>query len=337
MSLLIVGATGTLGRQVAKRALDEGHQVRCLVRNLKKAAFLKEWGAELVRGDLCDFQTLPPALEGVTAVIDASTSRPTDSLSIKQVDWDGKVALIQAAVAAGIERFIFFSILDAEKYPHVPLMEIKKCTELFLAESGLNYTILRPCGFLQGLIGQYAIPILDGQAVWVTGDTSPVAYMDTQDVAKFAIRALSVPETEQKTFPVVGSRAWGVYEIIRLCERLSGREAKVTRLPLSLLRTVRRVARFFEWGWNLADRLAFAEVLATGKPLSAPMDEVYDVFGLDPQENTTLEAYLQEYFGRILKKLKEIDYERNKGKKQNKNNKKIPFSFWWKLPNKVKI
>lgn len=326
MNLLIVGATGTLGRQVAKRALDEGHQVRCLVRNLKKAAFLKEWGAELVPGDLCDPQTLLPALEGVTAVIDAATSRPTDSISIKQVDWDGKVALIQAAAAAGVERFIFFSILDAEKYPDVPLMEIKKCTELFLAESGLNYTILRPCGFLQGLIGQYAIPILDGQAVWVTGDTSPVAYMDTQDVAKFAIRALSVPETEKKTFPVVGSRAWGVYEIIRLCERLSGREAKVTRLPINLLRTVRRVARFFEWGWNLADRLAFAEVLATGKPLTAPMDEVYGVFGLDALENTTLEAYMQEYFSRILKKLKEIDYERNKGKKQA-NKKKIPFSF----------
>lgn len=326
MNLLIVGATGTLGRQVAKRALDEGHQVRCLVRNLKKAAFLKEWGAELVPGDLCDPQTLQPALEGVTAVIDAATSRPTDSISIKQVDWDGKVALIQAAAAAGVERFIFFSILDAEKYPDVPLMEIKKCTELFLAESGLNYTILRPCGFLQGLIGQYAIPILDGQAVWVTGDTSPVAYMDTQDVAKFAIRALSVPETEKKTFPVVGSRAWGVYEIIRLCERLSGREAKVTRLPINLLRTVRRVARFFEWGWNLADRLAFAEVLATGKPLTAPMDEVYSVFGLDALENTTLEAYMQEYFSRILKKLKEIDYERNKGKKQA-NKKKIPFSF----------
>lgn len=327
MNLLIVGATGTLGRQVAKRALDEGHQVRCLVRNLKKAAFLKEWGAELVPGDLCNPKTLQPALEGVTAVIDAATSRPTDSISIKQVDWDGKVALIQAAAAAGVERFIFFSILDAEKYPDVPLMEIKKCTELFLAESGLNYTILRPCGFLQGLIGQYAIPILDGQAVWVTGDTSPVAYMDTQDVAKFAIRALSVPETEKKTFPVVGSRAWGVYEIIRLCERLSGRDAKVTRLPINLLRTVRRVARFFEWGWNLADRLAFAEVLATGKPLTAPMDEVYGVFGLDPQETTTLEAYMQEYFSRILKKLKEIDYERNKGKKQANNKKKIPFSF----------
>ncbi|MBW4577324.1 MAG: SDR family oxidoreductase [Aphanothece sp. CMT-3BRIN-NPC111] len=318
MSLLIVGATGTLGRQVARRALDEGYQVRCLVRSPKKAAFLKEWGAELVRGDICEPETLPPALEGVTAVIDAATARSTDSLSIKQVDWEGKVALIQAASAAGIERFIFFSILDAEKYPHVPLMEIKRCTELFLAESGLNYTILRPCGFLQGLIGQYAIPILDGQSVWVTGDMSPVAYMDTQDIAKFAVRALSVPETENNTFPVVGRRAWGAYEIIRLCERQSGREAKVTRLPFNLLRAVRRMVRFFEWGWNAADRLAFAEVLATGKPLDAPMDDVYSVFGIDPKEINTLEAYLQEYFSRILKKLKELDYQKAKAKKKSK-------------------
>lgn len=325
MTLLIVGATGTLGRQVAKRALDEGYQVRCLVRSPMKAAFLKEWGAELVRGDLCNPQTLPPALEGVTAVIDAATSRPTDSLSIKEVDWDGKVALIQACAKAGVERFIFFSLLDAEKYPNVPLMEIKRCTELFLAESGLNYTILRPCGFLQGLIGQYAIPILEGQPVWVTGDTSPIAYMDTQDVAKFAIKALSTPETEKKTFPVVGSRAWGAYEIVRLCERMSGRDSRVTRMPLGLLRTVRRIARFFQWGWNVSDRLAFAEVLATGNPLTAPMDEVYSVFGLNPQETTTLEGYMQEYFSRIMKKLKEIDFEKSKNKKQAK--KKMPFTF----------
>ncbi|WP_138500348.1 SDR family oxidoreductase [Nostoc sp. PA-18-2419] len=323
MTLLIVGATGTLGRQVARRAIDEGYKVRCLVRSTKKAAFLKEWGAELVLGSFRYPDTLAEALEGVTQVIDASTSRPTDSLSIKQVDWDGKVALIQAAKAAGVERFIFFSILDADKYPEVPLMEIKRCTELFLAESGLNYTILRLAGFMQGLIGQYGIPILEGQPVWVTGESSPIAYMDTQDIAKFAIRALSVPETQNQAFPVVGTRAWSAEEIISLCERLSGKEARVTRMPINLLRAVRGLMRFFQWGWNIADRLAFTEVLASGKQLNASMDEVYTVFGLDREQTTTLESYLQEYFSRIMKKLKELDYEKNKTKKQK--SKKTPF------------
>lgn len=324
MTLLVVGATGTLGRQVTRRALDEGYQVRCFVRSFKRATFLKEWGAELVRGDLCEPETLKTALEGVTAVIDAATTRATDSLSIKQVDWQGKVNLIQAATAANVERFIFFSILDAEQYPHVPLMEIKRCTELFLAESGLNYTILRPCGFLQGLIGQYAIPILEGQSIWVMGETAPTAYMDTQDIAKFAVRALSVSETEKRAFPVVGSRAWGAYEIIRLCERLSGRDAKVTRMPLGLLRSVRRITRFFQWSWNISDRLAFAEVVASGKPLMAEMEEVYQVFGLDPNETTTLESYMQDYFSRILKKLKERDYEQSKSKKQSDKKRTYP-------------
>ncbi|MBD2503733.1 SDR family oxidoreductase [Anabaena azotica] len=325
MTLLIVGATGTLGRQVARRAIDEGYKVRCLVRSAKRAAFLKEWGAELVRGDLCQPQTLAAALEGVTAVIDAATSRATDSLTIKQVDWEGQVALIQAAKAAGVERFIFFSIIDADKYPEVPLMEIKRCTELFLAESGINYTVLRLAGFMQGLIGQYGIPILEGQPVWVTGESSPVAYMDTLDIAKFAVRALSVPETEKQTFPVVGTRAWSAQEIISLCERLSGKEAKVRRMPINLLRAVRRVARFFQWGWNVADRLAFTEVLASGRPLDGPMDDVYKVFGLEKEQTTTLESYLQEYFGRILKKLKELDYEKTKTKTKKQKTKKTPF------------
>jgi uncharacterized protein YbjT (DUF2867 family) len=323
MKLLVVGATGTLGRQVARQALDENHEVRCLVRNPNKAIFLKEWGAELVKGDLCDKATLIPALEGIDAVIDAATARITDNLSAKQVDWEGKVNLIQATKAAEIKRYIFFSIINAAKHPEVPLMDIKHCTELFLAESGLDYTILQLGGFMQGLISQYAIPILEEQVVWVTGESTPIAYMNTQDIAKFATRALSVPATAKKTFPVVGTKAWGAYEVINLCENLSGKTARISRVSLTVLGLMRRVTRFFEWGQNTADRLTFAEVLASGQPLDAPMEDVYATFGLDPQETTTLEEYMKEYFGRIMKKLKEIDYEKNKGKKKKKG--KIPY------------
>lgn len=68
--------------------------------------------------------------------------------------------------------------------------------------------------------------------------------------------------------------------------------------------------------------MAFAEVLASGIALDAPMDEVYETLKIDPQEITTLEAYLQEYFDRIMKKIREIDYEKSK----MKNGRKIAFS-----------
>ena len=126
MKLLVIGATGTLGRQIVRRALDEGREVQCLVRSFQRGAFLREWGAQLLRGNLCAPQTLPPALEEDDAVIDAATARPTDA--IDQVDWDGKVNLIKAAQEAGINRFVFISILGAENYPDVPLMNIKHCT-----------------------------------------------------------------------------------------------------------------------------------------------------------------------------------------------------------------
>ncbi len=318
MKLLIVGATGTLGRQVARCAIDQGYQVSCLVRNSRKAAFLKEWGAELVEGDFCSPSTLGEALVGIEAVIDVATARATDSKSILEVDWQGKVNLIQAVYEAGIKRYVFFSILNAESYPNVPLMEIKHCTEKFLAETDLDYTILKPCGFMQGLISQYAIPILENQGVWMTGESTPTAYMDTSDIAKFAIRALEVPETIRKSFPVVGEKAWKAEEIISLCEKLSDQEAKISRAPIGLLRLVRALTYSLKWTVNIADRLAFTEVIASGKPLKAPMEEVYQVFGLNPQDNTTLESYLNEYFSRILKKLKEIGYEKNKNKKKQK-------------------
>ncbi|NJK30755.1 MAG: SDR family oxidoreductase [Acaryochloris sp. RU_4_1] len=309
MNLLVIGATGTLGRQIVRRALDEGHEVTCLVRTPRAATFLREWGASLVKGDLREPPTLKLALEGNTVVIDAATVRATDSLSIHEVDWEGKVALIQAAKAAGIQRYVFISILGSEKYPQVPLMDIKHCTELFLQESGLNYTILRPCGFFQGLIGQYAIPILEKQSVWVMDEASPTAYMDTQDIAKFAVNALSHSETERKTYDLAGPQTWSPEQLVELCEKFADQDAKVTRMSMRLLKGGQKMARFFQWSWNIADRLAFSEVLTAKDPITVPMAETYKTFGINENEITTLEAYMQEYFDRILKKLKQIEYE----------------------------
>lgn len=51
--------------------------------------------------------------------------------------------------AMGIQRYIFFSIHNAERHPEVPLMQVKTCTEQYIQQSGLDYTIFRLCGFMQ--------------------------------------------------------------------------------------------------------------------------------------------------------------------------------------------
>ncbi|WP_338441067.1 NmrA family NAD(P)-binding protein [Synechococcus elongatus IITB4] len=320
MDVLVVGATGTLGRQIARRALDEGHRVRCLVRSPKRGNFLREWGCDLVRGDLTQPETLTFALEGIEAVIDAATTRSTDSLSCYDVDWQGKVNLIQAAANAGVQRFIFCSIIDAEKHRDVPLMDIKYCVEEFLKQSGLNYTILRLAGFMQGLIAEFAIPVLEGRTTFVTQDSDPIAYLSTLDIARFAVAALTTPATEKQTLPVVGPKAWNGLEIIQLCERISGKETKIARLPLATVRLMKRFFRFFQWGWNIADRLAFSEVMASGRPFTADMTATYAAFGIDPAEITDLESYLNDYFSVMLRRLKELEFDQKKNKK-----KKVPF------------
>ncbi len=320
MQVLVIGGTGTLGRQIARRALDAGHQVRCMVRSPRKAAFLQEWGCELTRGDLLEPASLDYALEGQEAVIDAATTRPTDEASIYDIDWQGKLNLLNACEKAAVKRFIFVSLLDAEKHRSVPLMDIKYCTEQLLLSSDFDYTILRCVAFMQGVIGQFAIPVLESQTVWVSGTPTPIAYMNTQDVARFAVAALERPETSRQALPVVGPRAWTTSEVTQLCEKFSGKTARIFRVQPVLIGLMRGVANFFEAGLNVGERLAFDAVTGGGVTLSAPMEASYAAFGLDPGETTGLEAYLQEYYATILRRLREMEADLDKDAK-----KKLPF------------
>lgn len=306
MSLLIIGGTGTLGRQIVKQAIDEGYQVKCFTRNLRRANFLKDWGAELVYGDLSLPETIPPALKGVSFVIDAATVRPTDDYNSETIDWKGKVALIEAAKLASVKKFVFFSVLGAYANNSIPLIDLKVKITNLLKNTPFACTVFQCSGFFQGIINQYAIPVLENKTIWLLGNSSPIAYLDTQDAAVSVINSLKDLEQGTETVALIGKKFWTSEEIVALCERLSGKTAKVFYIPGFLLSSLSRFLRLFEFTWNISDRLQFSELTNDSLKVAQSIPEVTWT-----KERLGLENYLQEYFGKIMKKLKETNYQQS--------------------------
>ena len=320
MKILLVGATGTLGRQIAKRAIEVGHEVRCFVRNPRKASFLQEWGCELTKGNLLESSDIEYALQDIDGVIDAATSRPDDPKSIYETDWEGKLNLFNACESLNVKRIVFISILLTEKFRNVPLMDIKYCTEKLLEKSIFDYTIFNCAAFMQGVIGQFAIPILDSQAVWMSGTPTKIAYMNTQDMANIIVSSIDNSKTYRRSLPLVGPKAWNSDEVISLCERFSEKKAKIFRVSPFLISITQKVVSFFQDSLNVAERLSFAEVTSSGESLDADMSETYQILDLKADDMTPLESYIKEYYEQILKRLKEMEADLNVEEK-----KRLPF------------
>ena len=94
-----------------------------------------------------------------------------------------------------------------------------------------------------------------------------------------------------------------------MCEQLAGQTAKVNQVPVFVLKLVSRFFGFFEWGQNISDRLAFAEILNVENNFSKSTSDLYKIFKINSDEVVQLNDYFLEYFIRLLKRLKDINFE----------------------------
>ena len=250
-------------------------------------------------------------MKDVTVIIAASTTRPNDVLNLKQIDWDRKISLLQAAKVTKIERFIYFSLLNTEKYPFVPLLRFKTKYEKLLKSSDIPYTVFRSAGFFQGLIGQYALPILEKQSIWLTNNTNSISYIDTQDAAKFCLQSLIIDITKNRNFSWGGINSWKSDELITSCEKFSGQKANIIQTPNFIIQFTRIFFNFFEWGWNIADRLGFVEIFSGNTKFLVSFNKLNQIFRFNSNDLFRLDLYLQEYFEQILIKLKDFNYDTN--------------------------
>lgn len=244
---LIIGGTGDLGTAVTRQLLAVREPVRVMTRARSRAAQLAASGAEVVEGDLLHRDSLERACAGVDAVVATAHSlfgRGRNASA--HVDGAGHRTLIDVARDAGVKRFVYTSVYDFDPAYHaVPFFRIKYETEEYLKASGLPFTILRPTAFMEshahGLIGE-GIMRKGKVAIFGRGER-PRNFVAAADVARVAVLALSDPDLVGATVAVGGPAHHTNMDVVRIYERATGRTAKVSHVPLGLLRLVSAIAR----------------------------------------------------------------------------------------------
>jgi len=243
---LVVGATGLLGGEICRQLTHRGEPTRALVRrtsNPVKINQLRGLGAELVHGDLKDRASLDAACHRVDAVIStaSSTLARQEGDSIASVDRDGQLALVDAAAAAGVKRFILISF--PEIAVEFPLQSAKRAVEARLRQSGMAYTVLRPTMFAEVWLSPMLGFDLPNATVRIYGDgENRISWISIRDVARFAVAALDNPEANHAVIKLGGPEALSPMDVVRLAERTIGRSIDVQRVPERALRDQFRTA-----------------------------------------------------------------------------------------------
>jgi putative NADH-flavin reductase len=114
MKLTVFGATGGIGTQVVRQALDAGHEVVAVVRDPGRLDVPARPGLTVVRADVMDPEAIGPALDGADAVVSALGPRPGGAVTVNS---DGIRAILRALDKAGVRRIVVVSAAGAFTEP----------------------------------------------------------------------------------------------------------------------------------------------------------------------------------------------------------------------------
>jgi uncharacterized protein YbjT (DUF2867 family) len=243
---LVVGATGNVGGAVCESLRAQGKPVRAMVRESsdpERVTWLEELGAEVVRGELRDSESLARACESMSTVVSGATtiaSLGTDSITA--VDRDGQLSLVDAAQHANVAHFIYVSY-TRHVDTHDPLTEAKRAVEERLRESDMGFTILRPSYFMEMWLGPaLGWELAEGRARVLGSGEQRVNWICARDVVAAIVASVDNPQALGQTIELGGPEALSPNEVVQLAESVTNRPISVERIAVEALEQQAREA-----------------------------------------------------------------------------------------------
>ncbi len=233
--VLVAGATGYLGRYVAGALHERGHWVRALSRSPDLPADLAPAVDDLFVGEVTRPETLKGVAEGVDVVISSiGITRQKDGLTYEDVDYRGNLNLLDEASASGAKKFIYVSVLHANRMADLKIIRAKERFVDALRARGIDYAVIRPNGFFSDM--REILEMARRGRVYLFGDGSfrgnPI---HGRDVAEVCVEAM---DTGEKEIGFGGPKIYTHREMAEAAFAALDRPAKITALPVFVARAV---------------------------------------------------------------------------------------------------
>ncbi len=221
--ILVTGATGNVGRAVVAALRARGVPVRPAVRDLSGIT-------DGVALDLLRPETFAPALGGVGGLF---LVRPPAVSNVGPT----LGALVDVALAAGVRRVVFLSVIGADTRGYIPHARVER----HLGESGAAWTFLRAGFFAQNLGDAYRADIREHDELFVPAGAGKAAFVDVRDLAEVAAMTFTQPGHVGRAYTLTGPEALDFTQVAALLRETLGRDIRYAR-P-GVLRYVLRARR----------------------------------------------------------------------------------------------
>ena len=272
--LLVTGATGNVGSEIARQLIAKGIPFRIYVRDADKAAnMIGSDGYEIALGDFDDDAAFATALEGITAVYMVTNQSETFKANLQRMT--GQLE------RAGIDRLV---MLSAEGDPDSEIFFVRRTGELesIVRETDLNWTFLRPDWFMQNFAGFVAM----GMVAFPEGP-GKTSFVDVRDVAEIAIKALTESGHTHRTYRLTGPDAMTFAGATKRISGELGREIPFVGITPEDMRDALIAQGAEEWYAEMNAEMTFA--VRMGMSFS-PSNDIEFLLGRKPRSIETYTA-----------------------------------------------